>query len=296
MKIGICGMGRMGAAMAERLLGVGHAVTVWNRDAGKTAPLVAKGAVAAASSGALAAEAECVITMLLNSDAIDAVYRGPGGILSADLAGTLVIDMSTVLPEIEEALARDVAQRGGRFVECPVGGTVGPAREGKLLGLAGASEADFAEARPVLDQLCRRVEHVGPVGAGAKIKLAVNLPLMVYWQALGEALSLAKPLGLPPERLIDILSDTSGTPAAMKLRGPHLAALLAGNPSGPPAFDIGAATKDLHTMMAFAAQLGVALPVTLAATACYEAAAEAGLADADPINLPVFWAERGGRR
>jgi 3-hydroxyisobutyrate dehydrogenase len=296
MKIGICGMGKMGSAMAQRLLAVGHDVTVWNRDAAKTGPLVALGAKAAASPAALADEAECIITMVLNADAIDRVYRGADGLLSTDLNGKLLIDMSTVMPETEEALARDVAAKGGRFVECPVGGTVAPAREGKLLGLAGGSEADMAAARPVLEQLCRRVEHVGPVGAGAKMKLAVNLPLMVYWQALGEALSLCKPLGLPPERVTDILADTSGTPTAMKARAPDIGKLLAGAPRGAPSFSIGAANKDLGIMLAFAEQLGVRLPTAEATAESYKAAAEAGLGDADPVNVSVFWSERGGRR
>jgi 3-hydroxyisobutyrate dehydrogenase len=206
------------------------------------------------------------------------------------------MDMSTVLPEVEERLSQDVMARGGRFVECPVGGTVAPAQEGKLLGLAGAADEDMALARPILEQLCRRIEHVGPVGAGAKMKLAVNLPLLVYWQALGEALSLCKPLGLPPERLIDILSDTSGTPVAMKGRGPAIAKLLSGEPAGAPSFELGAAKKDLVTMMAYAERLGVRLPVTEAAVACYGDAEKAGFANSDPINLPVFWADRGGRR
>jgi 3-hydroxyisobutyrate dehydrogenase len=295
MKIGVCGMGKMGAAMAQRLIGVGHEVTVWNRHAAKTEPLVALGAKAAATPAALASACECIVSMVLNADALDAVYRGAGGILAADLTNKLVIDMSTVMSETEEALARDVAAKGGRFVECPVGGTVAPAREGKLLGLAGASEADMAVARPVLDQLCRRVEHVGPVGAGAKMKLAVNLPLMVYWQALGEALSLAKPLGLAPERVTDILADTSGTPTAMKARAPDIAKLLGGAPRGAPSFSVGAANKDLGFMLDFARQLGVQLPTVAATAASYKEAAEAGLSDADPINVSVFWSERGGK-
>ena len=75
-------------------------------------------------------------------------------------------------------------------MECPVGGSVGPASEGKLLGFAGGAEQALARAKPILDQLCRRVQHVGPLGAGATMKPAINLPLMVYWQTLGEALSL----------------------------------------------------------------------------------------------------------
>ncbi len=282
-------MGRMGTAIAGRLLGAGHQVIVWNRDPAKTKPLVEKGATAASTPAALAAGVECVISMLLNADAIEAVYRGANGVLSANLEGKLVIDMSTVLPEVEEGLARDVKARGGRFVDCPVGGTVGPAQEGKLLGLAGGTEEDFAAARPILEQLCRRLEHLGPAGSGAKMKLAVNLPLIVYWQALGEALSLVRSLNIPPARLIDILSDTSGTPTAMKGRGPAIAKLLAGEPPQAPSFELSAAKKDLTTMIAYAEKLGVRLPVTEAASSCYAEAENAGLSHADPISLPVFW-------
>lgn len=292
MKIGVCGMGRMGAAMAQRLIGVGHDVWVWNRDAKKTEPLVALGAKSARTPQDLAGHCEVVITMLLNDQAIDAVLRGAEGLLQADLSGKLVIEMSTVLPEVQEAAARDIAGKGGHYVECPVGGTVGPAREGKLLGLCGGSEGDVARARPVLEQLCRRIEHVGDVGAGAKMKLAVNLPLLVYWQALGEALSLCAPLNLPAERVIDILSDTSGTPTAMKARGPDIAKLLGGQPMGAPAFDVSAAKKDLSTMAAFAKSLGVDVPVVTAAIDCYTAAEQAGLSASDPINLPVFWSRK----
>ncbi len=295
MKIGICGMGRMGAAMAHRLLSVGHEVTVWNRDPKKTEPLVEAGAKKADTPAALASANEVVITMLLNAAALDTVYNGPDGLLSGGMAGKLAIDMSTVLPETSEAIGKAVTAKGASFVECPVGGTVGPARNGQLLGLAGAEDKDMARAKPILEQLCRRIEHVGPVGAGAKIKLAVNLPLLVYWQALGEALTLTAPLGLPPERLLDILADTTGAPAAIKMRGPEVAKVLGGQATGAPAFEVLAARKDLATMVAFADTLGAKLPVTATALACYDKAIEAGLGNADPINVPVFWANKGAK-
>ena len=91
-----------------------------------------------------------------------------------------------------------VKAKAAAFVECPVGGTIGPAKEGKLFGFAGGEKADFERAKPLLDQMCRRVEHLGPAGSGASMKLAINLPLLVYWQALGEALSLVKHLNLDP--------------------------------------------------------------------------------------------------
>jgi 3-hydroxyisobutyrate dehydrogenase len=293
MNIGMCGMGKMGAAMAQRLLSVGHTVTVWNRDAAKTAPLAALGAQVAASPAALVASNDVIITMLLNDAALETVYRGADGVLSADVAGKLLLDMSTVLPKTQETIGAFALAKGASYVECPVGGTVGPAKDGKLLGLVGGSDADVARAKSVLDQLCRRVEHVGAVGSGARMKLAVNLPLMVYWQALGEALALCQPLGLPPERVIDILSDTSGTPAAMKLRGTNIAQLLAGQTIGSPAFDVGAARKDLAIMVNVAMEQGVALPVTAATLGCFMDAEAKGFSNSDAVNVPVLWAKRG---
>ena len=153
---------------------------------------------------------DATIVMLLNDAATEAVYRGPNGILKAKLAGKLVIDMSTVRPDTMKSAGTAALQQGAAFVECPVGGSTGPAKEGKLLGLVGGTQADVARAMPILEQLCRRIEHVGELGAGSTMKLAVNLPLLVYWQALGEALTICKPLNLPADRLIDILSDTVG--------------------------------------------------------------------------------------
>jgi len=146
MKIGVCGTGKMGAAIAQRLMSCSHKITVWNRDPAKTQPLASLGANVAASPAALCQACDVIITMVLDDSALDAVYRGAAGILSADLSGRLVIDMSTVLPATEEAIAAEVKEKGAAFVECPVGGTVGPAREGKLFGLMGGGEADVARA------------------------------------------------------------------------------------------------------------------------------------------------------
>ncbi len=286
MDVAVCGTGKMGAAIAGRLLAQGHRVTVWNRDRSKLEPLIAQGAQPAATPAAAAAAAEAVITMLLDEGAIDAVYRGPDGILSGPVAGRLVIDMSTVLPQTSAALAADVAAKGAAFVECPVGGSVGPAKSGQLLGLVGGEAAAVEKARPLLADLCRRIEHVGPAGAGAKLKLAVNLPLIVYWQALGEALALTRTLDIPAERLIDILSDTSGTPAAMKLRGPDIVKRMAGAPT-PGAFDLAAARKDLAAMLAFAGSEGRDLPVAAAAMKSYERAMAAGLGREDASAIAV---------
>jgi 3-hydroxyisobutyrate dehydrogenase len=255
MKIGVCGTGRMGSSIAQRLMSVGHEVGVWNRNPAKTKPLVDAGAKLFASPAELVEGCEVTVVMLLNDAATEAVYRAPDGILKAKLAGKLMIDMSTVRPDTMKSAGTAALKQGASFVECPVGGSTAPAKEGKLLGLIGGTKADVARAMPILEQLCRRTEHVGDLGSGSMMKLAVNLPLLVYWQALGEALTICKPLNLPAERLIDILTDTSGAPAAMKGRGPAIAKVLGGAPSGETAFGLNAAKKDLACAVQFGASI-----------------------------------------
>src|SRR5436305_13073863 len=104
MKIGVCGTGRMGSSIAQRLIAVGHDVAVWNRDAAKTRPLADAGAKLFASPADLVEGCEAIIVMLLNDNASEAVYRGPQGILNAKLAGRLVIDMSTVRPDTMQSI------------------------------------------------------------------------------------------------------------------------------------------------------------------------------------------------
>ena len=290
MTIGLCGTGKMGAAMVLRLLDCGQKVMVWNRDGAKCAPLVAAGAVQAATPAELAGACDSIITILLNDDAVNTVFRGTDGILSAPLGGRVVIEMSTLRPATIEALAGDVHGAGGRFVECPVGGSVQPAREGKLLGLVGGSDEDVATARPLLEMMCRRVEHVGPNGAGSRMKLAVNLPLMVYWRALGEALALVRPLGLDPARLMDIMTDTSGAPAGLRGRAGAIAAGLGGAAPTASAFDVSAAYKDLVTMVETGRAMGQDMSVSAAALDAFREAMESGLAAADASRLAVLTA------
>ncbi|HYY36441.1 MAG TPA: NAD(P)-dependent oxidoreductase, partial [Xanthobacteraceae bacterium] len=219
MQIGIGGIGKMGAAIAQRLIEVGHTVTVWNRSAEKVKPVAAAGAAVATTPAELASSSEAVITILTDAAAIDSVYTGPSGLLAPGVHGKLFIEMSTVRPQTEVALAGKVRAKSAALVECPVGGSTGPARQGKLIGLMGAEPADAARARPILEQLCRRLEHCGPIGAGSVMKLTINMPLMIYWQALGEALALCRSLGLDPARIMDLLADTSGGPNVLKVRG-----------------------------------------------------------------------------
>jgi len=296
MQIGIAGIGKMGAAIAQRLMEVGHTVTVWNRSADKLKPLVAAGSAVAATPAELASKSEVVITILTDAAAIDAVYGGASGLLEGNVRDKLFIEMSTVRPQTQLALAAKVRAKGAALVECPVGGSTAPAQQGKLIGLMGAEPADAARARPILEQLCRRLEHCGPVGSGSVMKLTINMPLMIYWQALGEALALCGPLGLDPARIMDLLADTSGGPNVLKVRGAGVAQMLKGGDAGPVTFDVDSAVKDLRTMVAEGNARGVELPLTATTLGCYEETKRNVSGAAEVSTVSVYWANRAKQR
>ncbi len=292
MKIGVAGLGAMGAAIAARLMEVGHQVSVWNRSADKAKPLVEVGATVAATPAALAEGCDVVITMLTDGAALDAVYTGANGLLSGKPQGRLFIDMSTVAPQVATDLAAKVRATGAAFVECPVGGSTAPARQGKLIGLMGAEPADAARAKPILEQLCRRLEHCGPVGTGAAMKLAINLPLMVAWQAYGEAFAIARDAGWEPKRLLDLFVDTNGANNGLKMRADMIVTMMEGRDPGPTTFSVANAVKDLRTMLETGAAKGVAMPATQAALVGFEEASSHGLGGGDGSRMAVYWASK----
>ena len=292
MKVGVAGLGAMGAAVAARLIEVGHDVTVWNRTPEKAKPLAAAGAKVAGSPAEVAAASEAVVTLLTDGAAIDAVYNGPNGLLSGDVKGKLFIEMSTVAPKVETDLAPKVRATGAALVECPVGGSTTPARTGKLLGLMGAAPGDAARARPLLEQLCRKVEHCGPIGAGSAMKLAINLPLMVAWQAYGEAFSIARSVGWEPKRLLDLFVESNGANNALKTRAEMIVKMFEGQDPGPTTFSIANGLKDLRTMVATGEALGADMRATKAALGGFEDATAHGIGGGDGAQMTVYWAER----
>ena len=287
MEIGFCGTGRMGSAMVLRLIEQGHRVTVWNRTEAKAAPLLERGAAWATSPAELARRHDTILSILTDARAAETVYGGGDGLLAGTAEGRLFVEMSTLTPDATKRLAAAVAAKGASLLECPVGGTVGPAREGKLLGLAGGDAAAFARAKPLLEQLCRRVDYLGPSGSGAAMKLAINLPLAVYWEALREAMSLIAGTGIDVVQALAIMQESSGGTNALRSRAGKIATALAG---GAPdvGFDIDGVRKDLRLMAEAAARAGTELPLAASTLAAYDAAAGEGWGGRDASSL-VAW-------
>jgi len=294
MNIGIAGTGRMGTAMAVRLLALGNTVRVWNRTPEKTEAAARAGASVSRTAGELASQSDAVITILTNAAAMEAVYVEPRGLLSGSAAGKLFIDMSTVRGDSHRALAPKVAAQGALFLECPVSGTVGPAQEGKLVGFAGGTPETFARAKPLLEQVCRRVELIGPVGSGANMKLAVNLLLTVFWQALGEAFSLVQSTHIDPARLVDLFADSNISAGILRARGPQVASALAGKDTGTATFDIDFMRKDMRDMVREAQALGISLPALARTLQAFDEASEAGYGGIDGTRYPAYWVDHVG--
>jgi 3-hydroxyisobutyrate dehydrogenase len=292
MKIGIVGTGRMGTAIARRLLELGHQVQVWNRTRDNAQEARDAGAKWTPTLGELVNDSEVVISFLFDNAAVERVYLGSNGLLSGSVEGRLFIDMSTLSPGTHERIAPEITSRNGSFIECPVSGSIPTARSGALVGFAAGEDGAFARAEPLLWQLCRRVEHVGPLGAGARMKLAANLLLAVFWQALGESLLLIDPSAMDAPRAIDLLADSNIGAAILRTRASEIAAAMNGDPSGAAAFDVDTMRKDLRYMAEEANTHGSALPLANRTLECFDRASYEGGGGVDSVAYPAYWIAR----
>jgi 3-hydroxyisobutyrate dehydrogenase-like beta-hydroxyacid dehydrogenase len=271
--VAFCGLGQMGAPMAARVLDGPDELVVWNRTAERAADLVDAGARSAGTPAEAAAGADAVVTMLSGPDALEAVVFGPGGVAAGVAEGATVIEMSTVGP----AAVRTMAERlpvGVEVLDAPVLGSVPQATEGTLKIFAGG-EAQLVERwRPLLERM-GQVTHLGPLGAGASMKLVTNSVLGALMTALAEALALADSFGLDQAVVLDILAESPIGATVRSKRG-HIE-------SGeyPPNFKLSLAVKDLGLVNAAAAEAGLELRLAPAARAWLERADQAGLGDAD---------------
>lgn len=292
MRIGIAGTGRMGTEIALRLVASGHEVRVWNRTADKALAAQATGATWTSTPAALVAGSEVVISSLLDDAALERVYLGADGLLAAGAQGRLLIDMSTVTPAAQGPIAAAAVSAGAAYVECPVSGSTAAVRAGALVGFAGGEAPAVARARPVLGQLCRRVEHVGALGAGARMKLSANLLLAVFWQALGESLLLVQPSALDPARAIELLADSNIGATILRTRSAQIVAAMNGVASRPAAFDVDTMRKDLRYMAGEAAVHGRSLPLAARTLECFDGASLEGQGGVDGVAYPAYWLAR----
>ncbi|MFL5668782.1 MAG: NAD(P)-dependent oxidoreductase [Chloroflexota bacterium] len=239
----VLGMGRMGSAMAERLAGQGVEVVVYNRTPDRATALAEKiGASVAATPAEAASRVEVVITMVADDDAVREMFEGPDGIAAGIREGSVAVDMSTVLPDTIRAVAPRVQARSAGILDAPVSGSVSSTLAGELTVMVGGESGDLERARPILECLARRVFHLGPLGSGAVMKLAVNTLIFGLNGAVAEGLVLAERNGIDRALAYEVLaSSAAGAPMVGYKR-----ANFVEPETTPVAFSLALADKDLR--------------------------------------------------
>jgi 3-hydroxyisobutyrate dehydrogenase-like beta-hydroxyacid dehydrogenase len=277
--VGFAGIGRMGLAMARNLLAAGFPLVVWNRTAERCAPLVDAGASVAAEPTGLAA-ADVVVTMVSDGQAVRSVIV-ESGLLAEMRAGSVVLDMSTIGPTAVAELAAEAARHEVHLLDAPVSGSVSVAEAAQLFAMVGGDREAYELVTPVLDAMTKGHALLGPSGAGAAMKLAVNAMIAVTNESVAETLALAEGFGIERERAYDVLTGGAlASPFVLYKRGAFL------HPDTEPvAFTTALMSKDIALAQELAARLGVRIPAAAAAGGVLEEALGSGLADADMASV-----------
>jgi 3-hydroxyisobutyrate dehydrogenase-like beta-hydroxyacid dehydrogenase len=278
----------MGAPMAARLAQAGLLAAVYNRTRARAQTVAAElGAVPCDTPAELASISDAIVTVLADAAAVERVYTSPDGILRTLRPGTLCIEMSTIGPQAIESLGADVATAGGALVDAPVSGSTAMAARGELTILAGGDAADVERARPVLDALGSHTLHVGPLGTGAALKLAVNNVVYGLNQSVAESLVLAERAGIARERAYEAFA--AGAAAAPFV---HYRRALFERPGAEPAqMRLALAEKDLALIEALAGRVGAPLPQAIVNRQVLLDAAAAGRGAEDVTAVAVHLRE-----
>jgi 3-hydroxyisobutyrate dehydrogenase-like beta-hydroxyacid dehydrogenase len=284
-RIGIAGLGRMGSAMARRLAAQGFQVSGWSRrPPGPQASEELAGVALVPDLGRLAEASDIIILSLLDDVAVETVLDGLAD--AAALQGRLIVDTSTVSPQLLRDREADFLKLKARLLDSPIAGGPEMLLEGKVGLYIGGSSEDYLRFRPVAEVLSDRIHHVGRLGDGAAAKLVNNMMLMGLWQSLKEALLLGKKAGLPASTILEILSGSPAASPAFKSRLP----VIRGETTAV-GFPVSGAIKDARVVRELAAQLNVALPAISASLSSFEGAAAAGYGDADLATMVRLVAE-----
>ena len=285
--VGLIGLGLMGRPMAANLLKAGHEVTVWNRTASRADELVAAGAKRAATPRDLAAASEVVLTIVSDPPALESVLWGEDGVFAGLRRDSALIESSTVNPSMEKRAAATAASLGAEFLEAPVTGGTWGAEKGELVFMVGGEESTLKRLEPVLGVMGKRWFHLGPVGSGQTVKLAMNLLLDLEVEAFAEALALVTRAGVAGEKLFEVMQSSMGRSGVLDIKAPMM---LKGEYK--PSFPLRLMHKDLGLALDLANQLGVPLPAAAAAREVLSAVKGSMTEDVDFSALASFWKKK----
>jgi 3-hydroxyisobutyrate dehydrogenase len=252
--IGFIGLGIMGRGMARNLLKAGFSVTVWNRTANRMEPLVEAGAKAGRHPADVAAQSDIIITCVSDTPDVEAVILGEDGVIHGAKAGSLVIDMSTISPQVTQTIAAKLAEKGVQMLDAPISGGSEGAANGTLSIMVGGEAAQVERAMPAFQAMGKAITHVGPNGAGQTVKLVNQILVVVNMLAVGEALLFAQAGGLDLQKTLDAVSAGAAGSWMLSNRGPQVIAR-----DWRPGFMVDLQQKDLRLALKAADEMGVPL-------------------------------------
>jgi 3-hydroxyisobutyrate dehydrogenase-like beta-hydroxyacid dehydrogenase len=275
-KVGFVGLGVMGGRMVERLLSKGHTVTGYNRTRAKAQWLIDKGMKWADSPRSASQAADVTLAMVTDSDALRAIADGPDGLIAGLSAGKIFVDMSTVSPATSRAIAAKVREQGADMVDSPVSGSVTYLIEGKLTMMVGGRRETFERVKPLLEDIARKVTHVGDNGLAVTMKIASNLGLAVQMLAFSEAVLLAEKSGISRATAVDVLTNSVIGSPMVQYRGPFVLQM-----PEEAWFNVNMMQKDMLLALELGRQLDVPLPTTSLTNEFLTAARGMGMVEQD---------------
>jgi len=262
VRIGFVGLGLMGSRLVQRLHASGWKVQAWNRSPEPARAMALKGVPIAESIAKLVADSDVVISSLANDGAVESVYFDAGGVFSSARPGTIVLEMSTISPQLSQRLHQKASEQGIRLLDVAISGSTPAVEAGAITLLAGGDRETFEQCTPIYESIARQWFLIGGPTSGIQMKLVVNLLLGVDMQAIAEAVSLGEHLRIDTNVLLDVLAKTAVIPPAFvgkfrKIRDNDYS----------PEFPLRLMSKDMDLVMATAAELGAKLPAAKAAQA-----------------------------
>jgi len=262
VRIGFVGLGLMGSRLVQRLHASGWKVQAWNRSPEPARAMALKGVPIAESIAKLVADSDVVISSVANDGAVESVYFDAGGVFSSARPGTIVLEMSTISPQLSQRLHQKASEQGIRLLDVAISGSTPAVEAGAITLLAGGDRETFEQCTPIYESIARQWFLIGGPTSGIQMKLVVNLLLGVDMQAIAEAVSLGEHLRIDTNVLLDVLAKTAVIPPAFvgkfrKIRDNDYS----------PEFPLRLMSKDMDLVMATAAELGAKLPAAKAAQA-----------------------------
>jgi 3-hydroxyisobutyrate dehydrogenase len=260
VQIGFIGLGLMGSRLTQRIHSAGWKVQAWNRSSGPADVLRRKGVVIAPSLAELVNGSDVVLSSLANDEAVHSVYFAKDGVFSAAKRGTIILEMSTISPELSRLLHRQACSLGISLLDMAISGSTPAVEAGTITLLAGGVQKTFEQCTPIYESIAKQWFLMGPGSSGVQMKLVVNLLLGLDMQAIAEAVSLGEHLKIDRGTMLDVLSRTAVVPPAFVGKFQKIK-----NDDYSPEFPLRLMSKDMDLAMNAARSSGAVLPAATAA-------------------------------